>query len=179
MSRIGRYPISVPSGVNVEVDGRHVVVKGPRGTLERDFPPLVEIKLDRGSATIERLTHDRNGRSMHGLARSLLQNMVQGVVEPFKQSLEIAGVGYRAELKGNVLNLQVGLSHDVNYELPEGVTCTVDKQTTIHLESPNKEVVGQAAAKIRGFRPTEPYKGKGIKYAGERVRRKEGKTGSK
>jgi large subunit ribosomal protein L6 len=179
MSRIGKYPVEIPKGVDVKIDGTHVVVKGPKGTLERDFPPLVKIELENGSATVVRTRDDRNGRSMHGLSRSLLQNMVQGVVEPFKRSLEISGVGYRAELKGEVLNLQVGLSHEVNYELPEGVTCTVDKQTTIHLESPNKEIVGQAAAKIRGFRPTEPYKGKGIKYAGERVRRKEGKTGSK
>lgn len=179
MSRIGKYPVTIPKGVDVKVDGQHVVVKGPKGTLEREFPALVAIDIDGGSATVRRLQDDRRGRSMHGLSRTLLQNMITGVVEPFKRSLEISGVGYRAELRGNVLNLQVGLSHEVNYELPEGVTCTVDKQTTIYLESPNKESVGQAAAKIRGFRPTEPYKGKGIKYAGERVRRKEGKTGSK
>jgi len=179
MSRIGKNPVEIPKGVDVKIDGQHVVVKGPKGTLERDFNPLVTIELENGSATVKSVEESRKGKSMHGLARTLLQNMVQGVVEPFKRSLEISGVGYRAELKGKVLNLQVGLSHDVNYELPEGVSCTVDKQTTIHLESPNKEVVGQAAAKIRGFRPTEPYKGKGIKYAGERVRRKEGKTGSK
>ena len=179
MSRIGKMPITIPGGVDLKVDGQHVVVKGPKGTLERDFHPAVKITIDGGSASVERVDDDRTGRAMHGLSRTLLQNMVTGVVEPFKRSLEISGVGYRAELKGNVLNLQVGLSHDVNYELPPEVTCVVDKQTTIHLESPNKESVGQAAAKIRGFRPTEPYKGKGIKYAGERVRRKEGKTGSK
>lgn len=179
MSRIGKNPVTIPKGVDVKVDGHHVIVKGPKGTLEREFNPLVTIEVENGSAVVNRRDDSRRSRSMHGLSRTLLQNMVQGVVEPFKRSLEIAGVGYRAELKGKVLNLQVGLSHDVNYELPEGVSCTVDKQTTIHLEGANKEMVGQAAAKIRGFRPTEPYKGKGIKYAGERVRRKEGKTGSK
>ncbi len=179
MSRIGKKPISIPKGVDIKIDGAHVVVKGPKGTLERDFNPMVAVKVDSGTATIEKTSNDRRSSAMHGLSRTLLQNMVDGVVEPFKKSLEITGVGYRADVKGRVLNLQVGLSHDVNYELPVGVDCKVDKQTTVHLEGCDKEKVGLAAAQIRAYRPTEPYKGKGIKYVGERVRRKEGKTGSK
>jgi large subunit ribosomal protein L6 len=179
MSRIGKKPITLPKGVDLKVDGRDVTVKGPKATLSRTFPREVTIKVDNGSATVERAGEDRRSRSMHGLSRTLLQNMVLGVSTPFKKTLEISGVGYRAELKGSHLNLQVGLSHDVNFEIPKEVSCTVDKQVTVHLESADKELVGAMAAKIRGVRPCEPYKGKGIKYAEERIRRKEGKTGSK
>jgi len=179
MSRIGNKPIEIPKGVELKLDGSHIVVKGPKATLERDLPSQVTVKVDGGAAVVERRGDDRKARSMHGLGRTLVENMIQGVSEPFKKTLEITGVGYRAELKGSTLNLQVGLSHDVNFEIPGEVTCKIDKQTTVHLESANKEMVGQLAAKIRGVRPCEPYKGKGIKYAEERIRRKEGKTGAK
>ena len=178
MSRIGKKPISLPKGVTVEVNGVHVTVKGPKGTLEREVNPLVKITVLDGAVEVERPSEDRTARSMHGLVRSLVGNMVDGVQSPFKRSLEISGVGYRAELKGGHLNLQVGLSHDVNHPIPTGVSCTVEKQVIVHLESPDKELVGRVAAEIRAYRPCEPYKGKGIKYVGERVRRKEGKTGA-
>jgi len=179
MSRIGKNPVTIPKGVDIKVDGTHVVVKGPKGTLERDFPPRVELTLEGDQATVKRAGDDRKSRAMHGLGRTLLQNMVDGVSTPFKKTLEISGVGYRAELKGSSLELQVGLSHDVAFDIPKVVNCTVEKQTTVHLESPDKEIVGQLAARIRAVRPCEPYKGKGIKYSDERIRRKEGKTGSK
>jgi large subunit ribosomal protein L6 len=179
MSRIGNKPIEIPKGVELELNGAHIVVKGPKATLERDLPSQVTVRVGDGAAVVERNGDGRKARSMHGLGRTLVENMIRGVSEPFKKTLEITGVGYRAELKGSTLNLQVGLSHDVNFEIPKEVSCRIDKQTTVHLESSNKEMVGQLAAKIRGVRPCEPYKGKGIKYADERIRRKEGKTGAK
>ena len=178
MSRIGKQPVDLPSGVSVEVAGEVVKVKGPKGSLERVMPKAVSIKVEDGKVVVERASDERVARSMHGLARTLVSNMVQGVVEPFKKSLEIHGVGYRAELKGDKLNLQVGLSHEVNHPIPKEVTCVVDKMTTVHLTSADKELVGRVAAEIRAYRPCEPYKGKGVKYVGERVRRKEGKTGT-
>jgi large subunit ribosomal protein L6 len=176
MSRIGNKPIAVPPGVKVSVEGVHLTVQGPKGTLERDLNPLVEVKVEGSTVTVNRRSDERLARSMHGLTRTLVGNMVAGVVEPFKRSLEITGTGYKAELKGSALNLQVGLSHEVNHPIPKAVTCTVEKQTMVHLVSPDKELLGQVAAQIRAYRPTEPYKGKGIKYVGERVLRKEGKT---
>lgn len=178
MSRIGKNPVELPKGVSVEVAEGKIKVSGPKGSLERSLPPLVSISVEEGKAVVQRASDERKARSMHGLARSLLASMVEGVVEPFKKSLEIHGVGYRAELKGDKLNLQVGLSHDVNHPIPSEVSCTVDKMTVVHLSSVDKELVGRVAAEIRAYRPCEPYKGKGIKYVGERVRRKEGKTGT-
>lgn len=179
MSRIGKLPIPVPAGVEVKLTDETVSVKGPKGTLERKLPPKVEVKLDEGEVKVSPVDfEDRVSRSMYGLTRSLIANMVQGVQTPYKKSLEVIGVGYRAELKGETLNLQVGLSHDVNVTIPKAVDCKVDKLTTIHLESIDKELVGRLAAEIRAYRPCEPYKGKGIKYTDERVRRKEGKTGT-
>jgi large subunit ribosomal protein L6 len=178
MSRIGKKGIAMPKGVKVEVNGVHLAVQGPAGRLERDIHPLVLVKVEDNNVLVERKGDDRIARSMHGLTRTLVSNMVQGVVTPFKKSLEISGVGYRAELKGKVLNLQVGLSHEINHPIPDGVKCVVDKQVVVHLESANKELLGQTAAEIRAYRPTEPYQGKGIKYVGEKVLRKEGKTGA-
>jgi large subunit ribosomal protein L6 len=179
MSRIGKLPITVPPKVKVTLNGVHIKVEGPAGSLERDLHPAMAVKLVDGKVVVERKTDDRLSRSLHGLTRTLIDNMVRGVSEPFKKSLEITGVGYRAELEsGNVLKLQVGYSHDVRKPLDASIKCTIDKQVTIHLSSPNKEVLGQTAAEIRAYRPCEPYKGKGIKYAGEKVRRKEGKTGA-
>lgn len=178
MSRIGKRPVPIPKGVTVTLNGLHLVVKGPKGQLERDIPSGVDVKVEGDEVVVTRQSEDRKGRSMQGLTRTLINNMVLGVVEPFKKSLEISGVGYRADLRGNVLNLQVGLSHEVNHPIPQIVTCSVDKQTTVHLESVDKEMVGRVAAEIRAYRPCEPYNGKGIKYLGERIRRKEGKTGT-
>lgn len=178
MSRIGKKPITIPSGVTVTVDGLHVTVKGPKGQLERTLPDAISVKVEGNEVIVDRGGDDRVARSMHGLARTLIGNMVQGVVTPYKKALEISGVGYRAELKGDNLNLQVGLSHEVNHPIPKLVDCQVEKLTTVRLESIDKELVGRVAAEIRAYRPCEPYNGKGIKYDDERVRRKEGKTGA-
>ena len=179
MSRIGKLPVPVPSAVEFKLTEDSVSVKGPKGSLERKLPPKVEVKVEDGKVVVTPAEpNDRVSRSMFGLTRTLIANMVEGVQKPFTKSLEVVGVGYRAELKGAVLNLQVGLSHDVNVDIPKIVTCKVDKLTTIHLESCDKELVGRIAAEIRAYRPCEPYKGKGIKYTDERVRRKEGKTGT-
>ncbi len=178
MSRIGKKPIPVPKGVTVTVNGMHITVQGPKGKLERDLPPHVEVKIEDGKVLIARIGEERESNAMHGLARALINNMVAGVVTPYKKSLEITGVGYRADLKGQALNLQVGLSHEVNHPIPPSVTCTVEKQVVVHLESVDKDLVGRVAAEIKAYRPCEPYNGKGIKYVGERVRRKEGKTGA-
>ena len=178
MSRIGKKPIPIPDKVTVTVNGLHVTVKGPKGSLERVVPDKVSVKVENNEIVVNRNGDDRVARSMHGLARTLLANMVEGVVTPFKRGLEISGVGYRAELKGDKLNLQVGLSHEVNHPIPKAVSCTVEKLTSIKLESIDKELIGRVAAEIRAYRPCEPYNGKGIKYDNERVRRKEGKTGA-
>lgn len=178
MSRIGKMPVQLPAGVKVEVKGVHLVVSGPKGKLERDLHPLVAVAVENNQLVVKTKTDDRIARSMHGLTRTLVANMVQGVVEPFKRTLEITGVGYRAELKGDVLNLQLGLSHEVNQKIPRGLTCVVEKQVTVHITSPDKELLGKFAAEVRAYRPCEPYKGKGVKYQGERIRRKEGKTGA-
>ena len=178
MSRIGKKPVAMPKGVSVALDGSQIKVTGPKGTLVREIHSSVKVTMEDGQLMIERAGEDRIARGQHGLARTLVANMVQGVVEPFKKSLEIHGVGYRAELKGNLLNLQVGLSHDVNHPIPAEVQCQVEKMTVVHLSSANKELLGRVAAEIRAYRPCEPYKGKGIKYMGERIRRKEGKTGT-
>ena len=178
MSRIGKKPVAIPNGVTVTMNGNAISVKGPKGTLEWAHPANVTVKVEGREIVIERHSEDRAGKSMHGLTRTLLNNMVTGVVTPYKKSLEISGVGYRAELKGDKLNLQVGLSHEVNHPIPKAVTCQVEKQTLVHLESCDKQLVGKVAAELRAYRPCEPYNGKGIKYVGERVRRKEGKTGA-
>lgn len=178
MSRIGKKAIPLPPKVTVTTNGQHVTVQGPAGKLERELHALVSVKVQDGHVHIERKGDERAARSMHGLTRSLLANMIQGVVTPYKKSLEITGVGYRAELKGNLLNIQVGLSHELDHKIPTGVTCTVDKQVVIHLTSADKELLGQTAAEIRAYRPCEPYQGKGIKYVGEKILRKEGKTGA-
>ncbi len=165
--------------MEVALDGHRIIVKGPKGKLERLLPEKVNVELEGGSVRVAPSDpNDRVSKSMYGLARTLVSNMVQGVQKPYQRSLSVVGVGYRAELKSDALNLQVGLSHEVNVKIPETVSCRVDKLTTIHLESIDKELVGQLAAEIRAYRPCEPYKGKGIMYVGEQIRRKEGKTGS-
>jgi large subunit ribosomal protein L6 len=179
MSRIGKKPIPVPSGVDIKVDGATVKVKGPKGELTRTFQPNMKIRLENGELLVERPTDDKKDRALHGLTRALLANMVQGVTEGFKKTLEIIGVGYRAEKKGKNLIVSVGYSHPVEYPEPEGITLTTPAPTTIVVEGIDKQKVGQVAAELREFRRPEPYKGKGIRYQGEQVRRKAGKTAGK
>ncbi len=179
MSRIGRKPITVPNGVTVSVDGSTVKVKGPKGELARTFEPSMKVRVEDNEVLVERPNDDKRERALHGLTRALLANMVTGVTEGFKKTLEIVGVGYRAEKKGKNLVVSVGYSHPVNYPEPEGITLTTPTPTTIVIEGIDKQKVGQVAAELREFRPPEPYKGKGIRYQGEQVRRKAGKTAGK
>lgn len=177
MSRIGQQPIPLPSGVEVDVDARRVTVRGPQGILERQFHEKVRIVVADGVATVERVDDHRQSRALHGLSRALLANMVQGVTDGFTRELQTVGVGYRAALRGQDLELQVGYSHPVVIEAPEGITFEVPEPTRIFVRGIDKELVGQTAAEVRAVRPPEPYKGKGIRYAGEMVRRKAGKAG--
>lgn len=176
MSRIGRLPIPVPDGVEVEITGSHVVVKGPKGGLSRSFDPDMEIELAEGQVRVTRPSDQPRHRALHGLTRSLISNMVDGVTGGFEKILEIHGVGYRAQKAGSSLVLNVGFSHTVEIEPPEGVEFTLDSPTLIRVKGIDKEKVGQMAAEIRKVRPPEPYKGKGIRYRGEYVRRKAGKA---
>lgn len=176
MSRIGKRIIKVPDGVTVTVEGARVKIKGPRGEIERDFHPSTRVIHEDGELRVNRESDRRDHRALHGLAGSLLLNMVLGVTEGFEKKLEIVGVGYRAETTGKALRLHLGYSHPITYDPPEGVTLGVESPTLVKVSGVDKEKVGQAAAEIRGFRPPEPYKGKGIRYHGEQVRRKAGKT---
>jgi large subunit ribosomal protein L6 len=176
MSRIGKQPIPVPAGVDVTVDGHDVTVKGPKGTLSQSFNADMEIVLEEGSIYVRRPTDGRQHRSLHGLTRTLVANMVTGVSEGFRKDMEIVGVGYRAALKGSDLDLSLGLSHPMVVKAPEGITFEVPAPNRISVIGIDKQRVGQIAADIRGIRPPEPYKGKGIRYAGEHVRRKVGKA---
>jgi large subunit ribosomal protein L6 len=178
MSRIGKKPIIIPAGVKVALTGRIVRVEGPKGRLERELHDQVEVRLETDQILVAPCD-PRSGGALHGLTRTLVANMVDGVTKGFTKALEINGVGYRAELKGTTLNLALGYSHPVEYPLPAGVSAEVEKQTKITLTGIDKELVGATAAKIRSFRPPEPYKGKGIKYANERILRKAGKAGAK
>ena len=179
MSRIGKAPITVPAGVDVTVSGRNISVKGPKGTLSRAIPGGITIEQDGDTLTCERPNDENKNKALHGLTRSLVNNMVIGVTEGFSKQLEIVGVGYRAEPQGNGLRLSLGFSHTVDVAAPEGITFEVDKQTNVKISGIDKEVVGQVAANIRSIRKPEPYKGKGVRYAGERVQRKAGKAGKK
>lgn len=178
MSRIGRSPIPLPKGVGVDIDGQSVTVQGPKGALRREFSPRVGIALEEGKLLVTRSSDQPSVRALHGLTRALLANMVEGVSEGFRKSLEIVGVGYRAEVQGSDLVLQVGYSHPVRYPAPEGITLSVEQGSRIvHVDGADKELVGEVAAQIRAVRKPEPYKGKGIRYLGEHVRRKAGKAG--
>jgi len=177
MSRIGKAPIDLPSGVDVAIKGSNVTVKGSKGELSREFTDRVSFEMDDGVITLTRADDTRESRALHGLSRALLANMVEGVSEGFSKELEIQGVGYRAALKGKAVELQVGFSHSVLVEAPDGITFEVPEPTKILVSGIDKEQVGQQAANIRKVRPPEPYKGKGIRYAGEYVRRKAGKAG--
>ena len=179
MSRIGRKPVTVPKGVTLQVEGNTVAAKGPRGELRRALHPEMQIALANDQFTVTRPSEDKRHKALHGLTRTLVQNMVEGVSKGFSKSLEIQGVGYKAEAKPYGVNLIVGYSHPVKYEAPMGIKITVDNNTMVKIEGADKELVGQVAAELRSVRPPEPYKGKGIRYVGEQVRRKAGKTGAK
>ena len=177
MSRIGKKPIPVPSGVECKLDGLVLKVKGPKGQLQRDLHPNMKVAVENGQITVTRPTDGRIDRSLHGLTRTLINNMVVGVTEGFSKTLNIVGVGYKVDLKGKALNLSIGYSHSIDYPPPEGIEFDVDtKKNVIVIKGINKETVGQVTAEIRMLRPPEPYKGKGIMYAGEKIRRKAGKT---
>jgi large subunit ribosomal protein L6 len=176
MSRIGKLPVALPSGVKVTVDAGNVRVAGPRGELRARVSPLVEVKVENGAVSVARRDDSRAARAIHGLTRKLVANMVTGVSSGFRRVLEISGVGYRAEAKGRTLQLALGYSHPVVFALPDGVEVKVDKQTVVTLEGADRQVLGETAAAIRKLRPPEPYKGKGIKYAEETIRRKAGKA---
>ncbi|MDJ0498363.1 MAG: 50S ribosomal protein L6 [Acidimicrobiia bacterium] len=177
MSRIGNSPISLPSGVEIKVNGSDVTVKGAKGTLERTFDSRISFNVADDVVEVVRANDERDTRALHGLSRALLNNMVIGVSEGYKKDLEMVGVGYRASLKGKSLELLVGFSHPVLVEAPDGVEFEVPETTKISVSGIDKQLVGQVAADIRKVRPPEPYKGKGIRYAGEHVRRKAGKAG--
>jgi large subunit ribosomal protein L6 len=174
MSRVGKRPVPLPKGVTAAVNDNVVSVKGPKGELKLTVVPEVSVKVENGEIAVEPGTSDR-ARAMWGLQRALLANLVHGVTQGYEQKLEINGVGYRAALQGNVLNLQLGLSHDVNYAIPPGIKVVVEKPTLIAIQGIDRQLVGQVAAEIRSYRKPEPYKGKGVKYLEERIRRKEGK----
>ena len=176
MSRIGKNPIPVPSGVDVTIAGAHITVKGPKGTLERDIPGAITVRQDGEELLVERPNDERQNRALHGLVRSLVHNMVVGVHEEFTKELEIIGTGYRAALQGSTLDLSLGFSHPVKVDAPDGITFEVPVPTRIVVRGIDKEQVGQVAADIRALRKPEPYKGKGVRYLGEHVARKAGKT---
>ena len=177
MSRIGYKAVELPEGVEVKQDGNVVTVKGPKGELTREFSDLIKINIDGNVATFERSSDDKKAKAMHGTTRANFHNMVVGVTEGYKKELELRGVGYRAQMQGTNLVLNVGYSHPVEIKAENGITFAVEKNTTIKVSGVSKEQVGAIASNIRSVRPPEPYKGKGIRYQGEYVRRKEGKTG--
>jgi large subunit ribosomal protein L6 len=176
MSRIGKQPVPVPPQVKVQVDGRTVRAEGPKGKLSMELPPLTSARLDGNRIVVERLADTKQAKAMHGLGRALVNNLVQGVAQGYQKRLEIHGVGFRASVQGNTLTLNLGFSHPVVYQAPEGVKITVEENTRIVVEGADKQKVGQVAAQIRSFYPPEPYKGKGIRYEGEQIIRKEGKA---
>ena len=177
MSRVGKSPIPVPSGVQVDIVGSHVTVKGPKGTLERDITPVLTVVTEDGQLSVTRPNDEKTARELHGLTRTLISNMVVGVTDGFRKDLEIQGVGYRAQLVGKKLQLNLGYSHPIEIAPPEGVTFEVENNTQVSVSGIDKELVGRMAAYVRSRRKPEPYKGKGVRYLGELVRRKAGKAG--
>ena len=179
MSRIGKKPVPVPQGVTVEVQGNTVGAKGPKGELRRTFHPEMQLSLADNQVSVARPSDDKRHKALHGLTRTLVHNMMEGVSKGYLKTLEIQGVGYKAEAKPYGVNLIVGFSHPVKYEAPKGIKISVENNTVVKIEGADKEIVGQVAAELRQVRPPEPYKGKGIRYQGEQIRRKAGKTGAK
>jgi large subunit ribosomal protein L6 len=179
MSRIGKKPVPIPSGVTVTLDGSRITVKGPKGELSRSLPGAMLVSMKDNEVVVERPSEENEHKALHGLTRTLVANMVEGVTTGFSKQLEIIGVGYKAEARPYGLQLSLGFSHVIEYRAPAGIKLTAPQPTQVNVEGANKEMVGQVAAEIRSYRPPEPYKGKGIKYAGEQVRRKAGKAGGK
>ncbi|MGN0556738.1 MAG: 50S ribosomal protein L6 [Acutalibacteraceae bacterium] len=177
MSRIGKSPVTIPAGVEVKVDGTTVTVKGPKGTLTQEVHPNMTVNIDGSVLTVTRPNDEKENRALHGLTRSLIANMVEGVTNGFKKTLQVNGVGYRAAKQGKTLVMNLGYSHQVNVDEIDGITIDVPDNNTVIISGPDKQKVGQFAAEVREKRPPEPYKGKGIKYADEVIRRKEGKAG--
>ncbi|MCK4501694.1 MAG: 50S ribosomal protein L6 [Desulfuromonadales bacterium] len=177
MSRIGKLPVTIPSGVKISLDGNTMTVVGPKGTLTQTMHERMTIAVETEQVKVASPAENKQDGALHGLTRALINNMVVGVTAGFQKDLEINGVGYRAEIKGKVLTLSLGYSHPVTYELPDGISVEIEKQTKLSVKGIDKQLVGSAAAKIRSFRKPEPYKGKGIKYADERILRKAGKAG--
>jgi len=176
LSRIGKLPITVPSGVKIFVEPREVRLEGPKGKLQTTIPAGVTVKVEQNILRVERETEERKVRALHGLTRKLIANMAQGVSQGFTRVLEINGVGYRAEVKGREIHVSLGFSHPVVFVLPEGVSASVERQVIVTLSAADRQLIGETAAKLRGLRPPEPYKGKGVKYREEVIRRKAGKT---
>jgi large subunit ribosomal protein L6 len=179
MSRIGKLPIAIPKGVTVTTEGSTVTVKGAKGELKKTFHPDLAISVENGNVIVARPSDEKEHKSLHGLTRTLIANMVEGVTKGYSKTLEIAGVGYKAEPRAYGLQFALGFSHPIEYRAPTGIKLSAPNPTTVQVEGADKEVVGQVAAEIRSLRPPEPYKGKGIKYAGEIIRRKAGKAGGK
>ena len=176
MSRIGKQPIAIPPKVKVEVKGQKVSVEGPKGKLQFDLPRHTSLKVEGGNVLVSRQGDDAQARALHGLSRALVNNMVKGVSEGFVKKLEIQGVGFKAAVQGKTVNMTLGYSHPINYPIPDQIKVVVEENTKITIEGPDKQVVGQVASELRSFYPPEPYKGKGVRYVGEHVTRKEGKT---
>lgn len=176
MSRIGKQPIAIPPKVKVEVKGQQVFVEGPKGKLNWQLPRRTSLKVENGKVVVNRQGDDAQAKALHGLSRALVNNMVRGVSEGFVKKLEIQGVGFKAAVQGKAVNLTLGYSHPINYPIPDQIKVTVEENTKLTIEGPDRQVVGQVASEIRSFYPPEPYKGKGVRYVDERVVRKEGKT---
>src|SRR5580700_11575078 len=176
MSRIGKQPVVVPPKVKVEIKGQKVFVEGPRGKLDFELPARTSAKLEGANLLVTRDGDDAQAKALHGLSRALVNNMIKGVSDGFVKKLEIQGVGFKAAVQGKVVNLALGYSHPINYAIPDQIKVTVEENTKLTIEGPDKQLVGQVASEIRSFYPPEPYKGKGVRYVGEHVQRKEGKT---
>jgi len=176
MSRVGKKPIELPANVKANIQGQKFVVEGPKGKLDLEIHPRIKVELQGNQITVSRPTNVKTDRALHGLTRSLIWNMVLGVTDGFKKELEIEGVGFKAQVKGQILNIALGFTHPINYNIPEGLEIKCPKPTLITISGMDKHKVGQAAAEIRSYHEPEPYKGKGIHYLGEQIRRKQGKT---
>ncbi len=176
MSRIGKQPIAIPPKVKVEIKGQKVFVEGPKGKLDWELPHRTSLKVQDGKIVVSRDGEDAQARALHGLSRALVNNMVRGVTEGFVKKLEIQGVGFKAAVQGKSVNLVLGFSHPINYAIPDQIKVTVEENTKLTIEGPDRRLVGQVASELRSFYPPEPYKGKGVRYVGEHVQRKEGKT---
>ena len=176
MSRIGKQPIAIPAQVKVEVKGQNIKVEGPKGKLNWELPARTSLKVEGDKIVVSRAGDDAQSKALHGLSRALVNNMVKGVSEGYVKKLEIQGVGFKAAVAGKIVNLALGYSHPINYSIPDQIKVTVEENTKLTIEGPDKMVVGKVASEIRAYYPPEPYKGKGVRYAGEHVQRKEGKT---